>query len=74
MGERSTSDTLVVLQTYDNSAQAEIVKSVLESAGIFCTLHGDILSSIYPIGMFPTRLMVRECDKEEAEKLLSIEY
>lgn len=63
-------DTLVVLETYDNSTQAEIAKSILSSAGIFCALHGEYMSTIYTIGAFPVRLMVRAEDYDEAQSLL----
>lgn len=63
-------DTLVVLQTYDNSTQAEIARSILECAGIFCALHGEYMSTIYTIGAFPVRLMVRAEDFDEAQSLL----
>ena len=63
-------DTLVVLQTYDNSTQAEIARSMLECAGIFCALHGEYMSTIYTIGAFPVRLMVRAEDFEKAQSLL----
>ncbi len=64
------SESLVVLQAFDNPTQAEIAKSILDCAGIFCTLHGEYLSSIYAIGAFPTRLMVRADDVDEARRLL----
>ncbi len=66
----TTSESLVVLQAFDNPTQAEIAKSILDCAGIFCALHGEYLSSIYAIGAFPTRLMVRPDDIEEARRLL----
>ena len=66
-----TSDLLVVLQAYDNQVQAEIAKSILDSAGIFCVLHGEYMSSIYTPVAFPTRLMVRPEDMETANVLLS---
>lgn len=66
-----TSDLLVVLQAYDNQVQAEIAKSILDSAGIFCVLHGEYMSSIYTPVAFPTRLMVRPEDVETANVLLS---
>ena len=65
-----TSDLLVVLQAYDNQVQAEIAKSILDSAGIFCVLHGEYMSSIYTPVAFPTRLMVRPEDVETANVLL----
>ncbi|MBO5831066.1 MAG: DUF2007 domain-containing protein [Alistipes sp.] len=64
------SESLVLVQAFDNPMQAEISKSILDCAGIFCVLHGEYLSSIYSIGAFPTRLMVRPEDLEEARKLL----
>ena len=63
---------LVVIQDYDNVVQAEIAKSILDSAGIFCTLQGEYMSIIYSPVAFPTRLMVREEDLAEAEAVLGI--
>ena len=63
---------LVVIQSYDNVVQAEIAKSILESAGIFCVLQGEYMSSIYSPIAFPTRLMIREEDIEAAEAVLGI--
>lgn len=62
---------MVVLQAYSNTTQAEIAKSILESAGIFCVLHGEYMSTIYTIGAFTVRLMVRPEDLEEAQRLLT---
>lgn len=64
---------LVELKSYDNIVQAEIAKSILDSAGIFCTLHGEYMSAIYTPVAFPTRLMVREEDVAEAEAVLGSE-
>lgn len=62
--------TLVVVGVYDNPIDAEIAKSVLEGAGLFCALHGEYMSSIYTPVAFPSRLMVRDVDFEEAQALL----
>ena len=62
---------LVVVQSFDNVMLAEIAKSILDSAGIFCTLEGEYMSSIYTPIAFPTRLMVREEDLAEAEAVLA---
>ena len=72
MGNTSNfSESLVVLQTYDNTMQAEIAKSMLESAGIYAVLHGEYMSSIYAAVAFPVRLMVKPEDVEEARNILS---
>lgn len=68
----TSSESLVLVQAYDNPTLAEIAKSILDSAGIFCVLHGEYLSSIYAIGAFPTRLMVRPEDLDEALRLLEM--
>lgn len=67
----TNSSTLVVLEVYDNLTQAEIAKSILDSADIFCTLHGEYMSTIYATGAFPVRLMVRSEDVNEAKMLLA---
>ena len=67
----NTTTKLVLIASFDNVMQAEIAKSVLESAGIFCTLEGEYMSTIYTPVAFPTRLMVREEDLAEAEAVLA---
>jgi hypothetical protein len=62
----ATNETLVVLKTFDNTTQAEIAKSILDSAGIFCVLHGEYMSAIYTTSLFAVRLMVRAEDAEDA--------
>lgn len=62
--------TLVVIEVYDNPMQAEIAKSILDSAGIFCVLNDEYMSAIYSVAAFPMRLMVRSEDAEGAMQLL----
>jgi hypothetical protein len=68
--DRNTS-SLVALEVYDNPTQAEIAKSILDSADIFCVLHGEYMSAIYTTSAFPIRLMVRTEDVAEATALLA---
>lgn len=63
---------LVAVQSFDNVMKAEIAKSILESAGIFCVLQGEYMASIYTPIAFPTLLMIREEDIEAAETVLGI--
>ena len=67
----NTEAKLVMVQSFDNVMLAEIAKSILDSAGIFCTLEGEYMASIYTPVAFPTRLMVREEDLAEAEAILA---
>ena len=69
--ETTTTTTLVVLEVYDNPTQAEIAKSILDSAGIFCVIDGDNMAAIYSTVAFPVRIMVRDVDAQEAKALLA---
>lgn len=63
-------EKMAVLAEYNTITEAEISKSMLDSAGIWSTIHNEYMSSIYPIGTMPARLIVREEDLEKARTLL----
>ncbi len=63
-------DTLVVLAEYNTITEAEISKSMLDSAGIWSTIRNEYMSSIYPIGTMPAQLVVREEDLGKAQTML----
>ena len=69
----TTTSTLVVLDVYDKPIRAEIAKSILDSADIFCVLNGEYMATIYTTTAFPIYLMVRSEDLENAKALLSTE-
>ena len=64
------SEALVVLKEFDNLMMAEIAKSILDSAGIYCTLYDECMSALYPPTAIPVRLMVRQEDFADAEHVL----
>ena len=61
---------MVVLAEYNTLMEAEIAKSMLDSAGIESTIRNEYMSTIYPIGTMPAQLVVRESDLESARALL----
>ena len=63
-------DTLVVLAEYNTITEAEIAKSMLDSAGIWSTIRNEYMSAIYPIGTMPAQLVVKEEDAKRAAELL----
>ena len=63
-------DTLVVLAEYNTITEAEIAKSMLDSAGIWSTIRNEYMSAIYPIGTMPAQIVVREEDYEKAKAML----
>lgn len=62
-------DEFVVLAEYNTLAEAEITKSILQSAGLWVDIRNEYMSTLNPIGG-AARIVVRNEDKEEAEKLL----
>lgn len=65
-------NTLVVLAEYNTVTEAEIGKSMLDSAGIWSTIRNEYMSTIYPVGTMPAQLMVREEELEKARALLRV--
>ena len=49
--------------------EAELAKSLLQSAGIYAELENEVMSTFYPMAV-PYRLMVCEDDLEQAKTLL----
>ena len=63
-------DSMIVLAEYNTITEAEIAKSMLDSAGIWSTIRNEYMSAIYPIGTMPAQVVVREGDYEKAKNLL----
>ncbi|WP_300737010.1 DUF2007 domain-containing protein [uncultured Alistipes sp.] len=63
-------DSMIVLAEYNTITEAEIAKSMLDSAGIWSTIRNEYMSAIYPIGTMPAQVVVREVDYEKAKDLL----
>ena len=68
--ERMQDDSMIVLAEYNTITEAEITKSMLDSAGIWSTIRNEYMSAIYPIGTMPAQVVVREVDYEKAKDLL----
>ena len=63
-------ETMIVLAEYNTITEAEIAKSMLDSAGIWATIRNEYMSAIYPIGTMPAQVVVREEDYEKARAML----
>ncbi len=55
-------ETMVVLAEYNSITEAEIAKSMLDSAGIWSMIRNEYMSAIYPIGTMPAQVVVRPED------------
>lgn len=62
-------EEFVVLAEYNTLAEAEIVKSILQSARLWVDIRNEYMSALNPISGAAC-VVVRATDKEEAEKLL----
>lgn len=63
-------DSMIVLAEYNTITEAEIAKSMLDSAGIWSTIHNEYMSAIYPIGTMPAQVVVKKEDYDKARTLL----
>lgn len=63
-------ETMAVAAEYNTPAEAEIAKSLLDSAGIWSTIRNEYMASIYPVGAMPAQIVVRTEDYEKAQTLL----
>ncbi|WP_295878119.1 DUF2007 domain-containing protein [uncultured Alistipes sp.] len=63
-------ESQIVLAEYNTLMEAEIAKSMLDSAGIESTIRNEYMSTIYPIGTMPAQLVVHKEDFERAQDLL----
>lgn len=65
-------ETMVVLAEYNSVTEAEISKSMLDSAGIWSTIRNEYMAAIYPLGTMPAQLVVRSEDLDKARTLLQL--
>lgn len=63
-------ENLIVLRTYDSANEAEWDRSLLEGEGIWSMIQNEIMSTLYPTGAIPARLVVRPKDKVRAKEIL----
>lgn len=68
---------LVEIHKVWGPAEAEVIKSFLESHGISCILKGLVVQSVHPFsmdGLGEIKILVSENDSEMAQKLLSARF
>lgn len=63
-------EELAVLAEYNTVMEAELAKSLLGSAGIESEIENEYMSSLYPTGVIPSKLMVRNEDLEQARQII----
>lgn len=63
-------NNFVVIREYDSVNDAEWNKSILEGEGIWATIQNEIMSALYPTGVMPAQLVVKQEDKKRAEEIL----
>ena len=63
-------ENLIVLRVYNSVNEAEWDRSLLEGEGIWSMIKNEIMSALYPTGVFPAQLVVRPEDKARAIEIL----
>ena len=61
---------MVTIQTYLNSAEAGLAKSLLESRGLHPFLHGENSFNMEPLVALGIRLQMPDGEAEEARRIL----
>lgn len=67
-------DEIVLLHVFASDADAHIVQGILQEHGIPTIIDNEIFSRIYPLPFSSVgglRMMVRDCDYQQAMELLS---
>ncbi len=63
---------MVVFREFNTVGEAEIVKSILDSAGIWSTINNEYMSAFYPVGVIYAQVIVRKEDFERAGALVTL--
>lgn len=74
-GKKDPNVRLKEVQKVWGDAEAEVIKSYLESNGIPCIFRGRMAQSVYPLtadGLGEIKILVSEEDYELAKKLLEV--
>jgi len=62
---------LIVIAEYNSYIEAEMAKSIVESAGIHAEIRNEYMSTAYAVAI-PPQLLVFDHDAEQAKVLLNI--
>ncbi len=60
----------IVFRTFNSIGEAEVIKSVLDSAGIWSSIENEYMSSFYPVGVIYPQIVIRREDFERAQALI----
>ncbi len=67
------SDEMVVFQEFSSVGEAEVLRSVLQSAGIWSMINNEYMSTLYPISAIMPQLIIRSEDLAKAQEIMSAE-
>ena len=64
----------VTLKTFDNPIDAHLIKNLLDNKGVWCALHDENISSVYPLNSFALggiKLVIHPKDTEQALDIIN---
>ncbi len=68
--ENNLAEQCIIFREFASINEAEIVKSMLESAGIWSMINNEYMSTFYPTGVIYAQLIIKEEDRRRAEELI----
>ncbi len=63
-------DELIVFREFSSIGEAEVIKSVLESAGIKAVINNEYMSAFYPVGVIYAQVVISRADLEKAKEIV----
>ena len=61
---------MVELYTTDNPVEADLIRNMIQSAGIRCVIEGENQGGLTGLGIMTIRLHVRQADHAQARRLI----
>ncbi|MFI3332326.1 MAG: DUF2007 domain-containing protein [Rikenellaceae bacterium] len=68
--EQGSTEQCIVFREFSSVNEAEVIKSVLESAGIWSMINNEYMSTFYPVGVIYAQLIIKQEDQQRAEDLI----
>ncbi len=69
---KSQEEQMVVFREFNSIMEAEVVKSILDSAGIWSRINNEYMSAFYPVGVIYAQIIIRREDFQRAKALVTL--
>ncbi len=64
-----STETMILFKEFDSLGEAQVVQSLLESAGIWSMINNEYMSAFYPLAI-NAQIVIRKADLQRAKALV----